>query len=321
LRFRLTRAASRVTIDGLGRCTVVRRSRRAVVLRSPLHKPLTLRTVHNVVYEGLDFEGAGTGFGGASGVIYIEGAVSNITFRNCVIGTNQDGVGNGVKIVDFGMGMHDITFDNCTFKYQPKMGFECIGRSNPAEGGTGGRGYQRINLLNCTFAPSAGQAISYDDSYSAVNPAGNCLVANNRVLGAGVGDTYAFGSVIENNGVHHMTWRDNYFGAGRDSIVNISGRDDDPLDMVSEGNVYDARYVAAGISPRNQVMSMRDVAGGLTFADRIINDPGTYDSVWAYLSNCSGIDFAASTVENISGQPSDVYGSGNTDIAWPVKRQ
>ena len=128
-------------------------------------------------------------WGAASGVIYIEGASHNITFKDCVIGTNQDGVGNGVKIVDSGKGMHDITFDHCTFKYQPRMGFECIGRANPAEGGTGGQGYRRIDVLNCTFRPSAGQAISYDDDYSDAKPAGYCTVAGNRVLRAGVGNS------------------------------------------------------------------------------------------------------------------------------------
>jgi hypothetical protein len=222
--------------------------------------------------------------------------------------------------VDTGRGMRDITFDNCTFKYQPRMGFECIGRSNPAAGGTGGRGYQRINVLNCTFKASAGQAISYDDDYSAVASAGHCIVANNRIEGAGKGDTYQYGSVIENNGVHDMTWKDNYFGAGRDSIVNVSGRDDEPLNMVSVGNVYDGTFVADGITPRNQVMVIRDVPGGVSFSDRIINDPGHYSSVWAHLEDCTGIDFGASVVENIAGPPSEVYGSGNSDIIWPVKQ-
>jgi hypothetical protein len=67
-------------------------------------------------------------------------------------------------------------------------------------------------------------------------------------------------------------------------------------------------------------MSIRDVSGGLTFADRIINDPTTYDSVWAYMDDCHSVDFGASTVENIIGKASEVYGSGNTNIVWPVAR-
>jgi hypothetical protein len=281
--------------------------------------PLVLNGAHDVVYDGIDFEGSGSGWGAASGVIYIEGASHDITFRNCIIGTNQDGVGNGVKIVDTGRGMHDITFDHCMFKYQPKMGFECIGRANPAEGGTGGQGYERVNILNCRFKASAGQAISYDDDYSAVKPAGHCIVSGNRVEGGGVGTSYNFGSVIENNGVHNMTWKNNYFGAGRDSIVNISGRDARPMNMVCSGNVYDALHIPAGVTPQHdQCIIITNVAGGVRFADRIINNPDGYSGVWAYLHDCNGLDFGASTVENVNEPPSTVYGNGYTNIVWPV---
>ena len=126
--------------------------------------------------------------------------------------------------------------------------------------------------------------------------------------------------MIENNGVHNMAWKNNYFGAGRDSIINITGRDDSPMNMISSGNVYDASYVADGIEPHNQVMLITDVAGGVTFADRIINHPQTYDTVWAYMSNCNGINFGSSHVENIGGRASDVYGAGNTNIIWPIKQ-
>jgi hypothetical protein len=317
-RFALRHDARSVDLGDLGRCTVVSRSGSVVVLRSPVHPAIVLADAHDTVYEGIDFEGSGSGWGAASGVIYIEGASHDLTFRNCVIGTNQDGVGNGVKIVDTGLGLHDISFEHCTFKYQPKMGFECIRRANPDDGGTGGRGYQRVDILDCTFEASAGQAISYDDDYSAVDPAGHCTVSGNWVDGAGVGDSYAYGSVIENNGVHHMTWTDNYFGAGRDSIVNISGRDSGPLDMVSSGNVYDAHHVPAGVTPRNQCVIMKNVAGGARFSDLIINDPSVYAGVWAYLDNCTGVDFGGTTVRNITEPPSTVYGSGNRNIVWPT---
>ncbi|MEI6499889.1 MAG: hypothetical protein WCP21_02560, partial [Armatimonadota bacterium] len=247
-----------------------------------------------------------------------DGPVYNITFRNCIFGTNTDGSGNGVKIVDPGQGRtHNITFDHCAFKYQPRMGFEVIGRANPVEAGLGGQGYQGVNVTNSTFDASAGEAISYDDDYSATNPAGYCTVSGNVVEGAGVGTSYAFGAVVENNGVHNMTWTNNYFGAGRDSIVNITGRDSNPLNMVSSGNVYDSLHVAAGVTLHNQCFGIHDVHGGVSFADTIINDPNGYSGVWAYLNNNSGLDFGGSTVKNISGLPSAVYGSGNTTITWP----
>ncbi len=316
-RFTLRHDARRINLGELGLCVVVGRTEHAVVLRSPVLPPVALADAHDIVYEGVDFEGRGSGLGAVSGVVFIEGASHDLTFKDCVIGTNQDGVGNGVKIVDTGRGMHDITFDHCTFKYQPKMGFECIRRANPGEGGTGGPGYQRVNVVDCTFAASAGEAISYDDDYGAVMPAGHCNVSRNWVDGAGVGSSYAYGSVIENNGVHDMAWTDNYFGAGRDSIVNISGRGGGPLDMVCSGNVYDGLHVPAGVSLHNQCVTIHD-ASGVRFDDTIINNPYGYSRVWAYLNNCSDLDFGSSVVRNITGAPSAVYGSGNTNIVWPT---
>ena len=77
--------------------------------------------------------------------------------------------------------MHDITFHHCTFKYQPRMGFECNGRARrvaaPAT--------VRVNLIDCTFEASAGEAISYDDNNGT---AGRCPSSGNLVKGAGVGD-------------------------------------------------------------------------------------------------------------------------------------
>ncbi len=280
-----------------------------------------LNSVHDIVFENIDFEGRGNGYADADGLILIEGSSYNISFSKCIIGTNTDGVGNGVKVYDTGRYIHNISFDQCTIKYQPRMGIEVIGRANPSEGGTGGKSYQYVDITNSTFEASAGEAISYDDNYSDnINRAGYNTVSGNYVDGAGVGNSYQYGSVIENNGVHNMTWTNNYFGAGRDSIVNISGRDNNPLNMVASGNVYDAKHVPAGVTPNNQVFGIINVRGGARFSDTIINDPNSYSGVWAYINNCDGLDFGSSTVTGISGASSSVYGSGNTNIIWPVKK-
>ena len=63
------------------------------------------------------------GYGDASGVVRIR-AQPQHHLQELHLGTNQDGVGNGVKSSTTAPGMHDITFQNCTFKYQPRMGFE-----------------------------------------------------------------------------------------------------------------------------------------------------------------------------------------------------
>jgi hypothetical protein len=279
---------------------------------------LTLSNVHDVTYTNVAFVGRGSGNAGASGLITITGASYNITFRNCVINTNQDGVGNGVKIVDSGRGMHDISFENCTFRYQPRMGFECIGRSSPEEGGSGGRGYQRVNVTGCYFEASAGEAISYDDDYSDVNPAGYCSVSGNYVEGAGVGTSYQYGRVFENNGVHHLTVTGNFFGAGRDGIMNVSGRDTGPLDMVSSGNVIDGTHVPAGLGPmKNQVFCMVNVRGGAVFADTIINGSGYSSGSWGWFSGDSGIDFRGCSVSGTTAVPNSGYVQNCTGMLWP----
>jgi hypothetical protein len=238
----------------------------------------------------------------------------NLVFRNCVIGTNT-GSGNGVKIIDYGQGgVHDITFDHCHFAYQPRMGIEVIGRS--LENGRGGQGYLRVHVTNCTFDASAGEAISYD-----ANPgdnAGYCTVSGCVVEGAGVGSSYQYGKVIENNGTLNMTWTNNYVGAGRDGIVNINGRGDElgALNMVASGNVYDAFHVPAGVTTNNQVFNITSCFhGGVTFSDLIINDPNGYSGAWGYLDKNSGLNFGGSTIKN--GTPSGVYGGNNTNMIWP----
>ena len=128
--------------------------------------------------------------------------------------------------------MHDITFKNCTFKYQPRMGFECIGR----EAGSA-TGYRRIDLIDCTFEASAGEAISYDDENGT---AGHCKVSGNLVKGAGVGSKYQYGKVFEINGTHDMTVTGNTFYAGRDGILNFQMRDTRACGWVFSDNVVDA---------------------------------------------------------------------------------
>jgi hypothetical protein len=281
--------------------------------------PLTLDGAHDLVYQNVTFSGSGSGYAEASGLIVISGASYNITFRNCVFNTNQDGVGNGVKIIDSGRGLHDITFEGCTFKYQPRMAFECIGRSNPNEGGTGGQGFQRVNIKNCYFVASAGEAISYDDDYSGVKPAGDCVVSGNHVEGAGVGTSYEYGRVFENNGVHNMTVTNNYFGAGRDGIMNIQGRDSGPLNMVSSGNVFDATDVPSGVgSLSNQVFCMVNVRGGAVFDDTIINGSGYSSDSWGYFNGCNGVDFRASSVSGAPSVPNPGYVQSCTNMLWPT---
>jgi hypothetical protein len=246
------------------------------------HGPLHLNNVHGRVFTGIHFEGRGNGWGDASGLILITGRSHDIVFSHCVIDTNQDGVGNGVKIVDSGAGMHDITFRDCTFKYQPRMGFECIGRESGAR-----TGYRHINLIDCTFEASAGEAISYDDNNGT---AGQCLVKGNVVEGAGVGDSYQYGQVFELNGVHDMTVAGNRFYAGRDGILNLQMHDSRACGWLFTRNVIDARKVAGGISVKStaQPVVAYGVYGGRFSHNKVINL-----DAWnvAYLVDCHDMDW------------------------------
>lgn len=312
-----------------------------IVLNGVKDKNVTnIVNVHDVMFSYVDFEGSGDYYKDSSGLVLIAayswkgvyGATYNITFSHCTIGTNQDGIGNGVKILDGGMHIHHVLFDNCTIKYQPRMGIEVLGRESPDEQGTGNKGYEHIDITNSYFEASAGEAISYDDDFSenanragSLTEEGNLLVKGNHVEGAGVGTLYAYGQVIENNGVRGVKWENNYFGAGRDGIVNIQGRDQvTPMNMKAIGNTYDSTHLPAGVivTGDHQVFGAHDIAGGVTFSDTIINDSDLYSSVWAYFFNVHGMDFSGSRVTGITGAASAYYtspGNNSSGFIWPTK--
>jgi len=297
-----------VIIVGVGMAIVI-----AVVIAKlmPVSGPLNLNNAHDLVYDSVDFEGKGSGWGDASGLIYIQGASYNITFKNCVIGTNQDGVGNGVKLVDTGAGMHDITFDHCTFKYQPRMGFEVNGRADRSEGGTGGKSYNNINVTNCTFEASAGEAISYDDDTAGkANRAGTCTVSGNLVKGAGVGNTYQYGQVFEINGNHDMIVTGNTFYAGRDGILNLHMRDTAACGWVFSNNVVDATKVATGITVSGiaQPLYADSVYGG-TFAGNTITNLDSWNI--AYITDCHNMDWRTTKWLGPDNLPYQTGSSGN----------
>ena len=267
-----------------------------------LSGPLSLIDAHDCIYDGVDFEGSGSGYASASGLVYIQGASHDITFRNCTFGTNQDGVGNGVKIVDTGSGVHDIRFVNCVFKYQPRMGFECIGR----EVGSA-VGYRRVDLVDCTFEASASEAISYDDNNGT---AGDCTVSGNLVKGAGVGSRDRYGKVFEINGTHDMTVVGNTFRAGRDGILNLQMHDTTACGWVFSGNTVDATRVASGITVTSiaQPVHAESVYGGKFSGNTIIN----LDS-WniAYLSGCHNMDWRTTIWRGPENVPYQTDCAGN----------
>jgi hypothetical protein len=280
--------------------------------RGPLH----LTSGQNLVYDGVEFSGDGYGSGDWGALVFLEGQgqLSNITFRNCIINTNTDGSGNGIKVVDLGAGrVRDITFDHCLIRYQPRMGAEINGRA--IENGVGGQGYLRVNITNSRFEASAGEAISYDSNPGDLS--GQCVVSGNYVEGAGVGTKYLYGKVFEINGTHNMTVTNNFFGAGRDGILNLQGRDSLAEGWVFSGNTYDATHIPAGVSPDHELGYFQNITGGATFADRFINGGAYPSSTWGYMTGCRNVDFGASTVSGAPAAMPSGYLVGSSGITWP----
>ena len=255
---------------------------------------LTLNNVHDVVYDNVDFEGAGTNWGADGGLILIEGNSYNITFRNCIIGTNQDGLGNAVKIYTANTNIHDITFENCTIKYQPRMGIEVNDRSNAGNG----YGYQRVNIINCTFEASAGEAISYDDDGGA---SGNSTVSGNLIKGAGVGSSYTYGEGFEINGPHNMTVTGNTFWAARDGIWNLQMHDTNDSGWVFTNNIVDATKIADGVTwtyDSNPIMAF-NIYGGVFSGNTITNNAPAW--AIAYMSGDHNMDWRTTTWHDARG--------------------
>jgi hypothetical protein len=278
--------------------------------------PLHLTSGQNLVYNGVEFSGDGYGSGDWGAVVFLEGQgqLSNITFRNCIINTNTDGSGNGIKVVDLGGGrVRDITFDHCLIRYQPRMGAEINGRA--IENGVGGQGYLRVNITNSRFEASAGEAISYDSNPGDLS--GQSVVSGNYVEGAGVGTKYQYGKVFEINGTHNMTVTNNYFGAGRDGILNLQGRDSQAEGWKFSGNTYDAKHIPAGVSPSHELGYFQNITGGATFADRFINGGSYPSSTWGYMTGCRNVDFGASTVSGAPAALPSGYLANSSSITWP----
>jgi hypothetical protein len=330
-RFRLAHGARRIRIAGLGRCTVVKRSERRVVVRSPLHAPLVLRDAHDIVFQGLDFQGTASGDGQGSAMIYILGSSHNIVFRDCNIGTNGYSGGNGVTILDLGRGIHDITFERCHFAYQPRMGFECVSRR--WENGAGDwPGYRRVNITDCTFAAQGSQAISYDDddpghTYGGeAQGAGYCTVSETRVSGAGLNDAYSWRCVLEINGTRNMTFRNNWFGPGVGGCTNLrcDAGETAPMNWEFSGNVWDATaylprvtYGWSGISTPT-IWYMANVQGGVRVADKMIGGLRPYSTAsWGFFDAVNGADFGGSRVRGCSPVLSSSMRPRSANMIWP----
>ncbi|MEI6237556.1 MAG: hypothetical protein WCP03_03085, partial [Candidatus Saccharibacteria bacterium] len=253
-----------------------------------------------------------------------------ITFRNCIIETNGNGIGNGVTIFDGGNGIHDITFDHCHFEYQPRMGIEIISRR--ADRGAGNfPGYLRVNLTNNTLDAQGSEAISYDDddpSHTYNNQpqgAGYSVISGNEVKGAGINSAYPWRRSFEINRTRNMTVTGNYFGPGVDGITNLRQTlgDPTPVNWTFSNNTWDATSFLSGITYKagSQLWYMANIqGGGVTVTDTMKQSAPYSIGSWGYLDSVNGADFSGSTINGMAGQLSPGMSPNSFNILWPTRQ-
>ena len=262
---------------------------------------LILNNVHDRTYDNVTFDGAGVGGPDSSSVIFIGENCYNLRFVHCTIDTNRDHVGDGVKIV--GGSDHDISFIGCHFMTQPRMGFECIGRS--------GAGYHRVNIADCTFEVQGSEAISYDDS---TGRAGDCTISGTLVKGGGAGRLYPWTQGFEINRVRDMTLTGNTFYACRGDIWNLNGPAGD-CNWVFKNNVVNMSQQADGVSPVEDAdcVTAAHVHGGIFTGNRVTSAAPGGQCAW--LSDCHDMDWRGTSWHDARGgsytAPQQVDCSGN----------
>jgi hypothetical protein len=249
---------------------------------------------HDRVYDNVAFSGGGNGDPSSSGVIEINSGAYNITFVNCTIEANADGVGDGVKIMDAGGTIHDITFQNCHFLSQPRMGFECINRPGDKEAG-----YQHIDLIGCIFEPQGSEAISYDDD--SPGAAGDCLLRANIIKGAGTNLAFPWGQALEINGPSNMTVSGNTFYAGRGDIWNLRRQTTSDCGWVFSDNKVDASMSVQAVpqDPEASCIAISGVYGGI-FSGNVITSAAPGGGV-AWMNDCHGLDWRTTTWRDVRG--------------------
>jgi len=233
--------------------------------------------------------GGGIDSGEQHGVIRFETgrSASFITFRDCEIGANSVD-GNGVCIVDNGWSgatYHDILWKRCHFLGSPRMTFECIQRSDGVHPLT--TGYSAIDLVDCTFAPSGSETVSYDGKYAA----GHSRIVGCTFEGAGWNDAYPWGQGIEFNRAREMRFIGNTVYRCRGAMINHSGDPGTQAGTVFRDNVFDATVSRIDNVPTRatQVIYFNGVDGARFIGNLVKSDVG---GELMYVSHSSGNQFA-----------------------------
>jgi hypothetical protein len=294
----------------------------------------TIRNINNQVYDGYRYTGANLASDPENGVLHIDNASYNLTFRNCYIRSSTlAGGGNGVTIYDSGKGIYDITFDHCYFEGQGRMAFECISRRSSLGAGDY-PGYLRVSVTNCYFAIGGAEQFSFDDDdpnrvYNGTDQgAGYVTVSGNYFEGCD-GSWGSWPYVFELNRTAHATVTNNFFGPAPNFAMNTRCTVGDShaanIDWVFSGNTLDATAVIPGHTyttsdndPQGKLWMCGNVTGGVTVSDTFIGPPPFKSAGnWGYFENCANLDFGGSTVHGYaSATPS--YVGGGTGFTLPT---
>ena len=175
----------------------------------------------NVLFENCTFEATSPNIiGDQAGVLTLGRAARNhnLTFRNCTfkrnVGPGSGGSGwggvNGVKAI---YGVHDITFEGCTFEEFSRFSIEVWSDDDPAN-----RPYN-IAVIDSVFEPAGSQCISWSGGrnplYSIVD---GCVFK-----GYGTNPERLGGAALEFARSHHIVTRDSAFWTGSGSAFNVNG--------------------------------------------------------------------------------------------------
>jgi hypothetical protein len=267
------------------------------------------QTINNLATNGLTnryyYNCTFTGGSASTAVLSFTGTSANLIFDGCTIA--RGGGWNGVTINDSGGRIHDITFKNCLFKSQTRMGFECTSRPTSAASQ-----YQRIDITGSTFEPQGNEAVSYDGGAAA----GGCTFSGNVIQGAGNVTSQEFGAGFEINGPTQMTVTNNRIYACRGSLLNLQMHTTAACGWTFTGNVFDAstKIQATPMSSQSQVVLAFNVYGG-KFSGNTITSAAPGGSV-GYLSGSHDMDWRGNSWRDAGGRsgyatPTQVGCGGN----------
>lgn len=277
------------------------------------------RSQHDVLYEGCTFTATNPRISGTLSGVLCLGQNStrhyNITFRNCTF-TGNTGVGsgndygvNGIKLVNVGDTVHDITFEGCRIGAMSRMGFEAVRVGKTS-------GLRRIAILGCSFEPCGAEPISFNggDLYSLVD---GCVLKGSGNL-SGKYNGWSLPQYIgsfEVNGGRYVEVRNTDFWACNGAALNLSGVVGTNRYLLFDHITIDFShtYQAVPTSYSSRVFNFQRMSY-VRLKDCTINTGSptncVYNAGWA--NNDNGVSWSGCTYNDFSGSTITGYVNANS---------